>query len=115
MKSDRSRFLDEVPNGCIEPAEVTRGGRKINRTTSDVPSPFGRAGAAMPSFRPDISAKAVHAPDAFEKGVAVSHPRFGRGVVVDVNGEGEEKIAVVKFDTAGEKKMFVAFAPLKIG
>ena len=55
-----------------------------------------------------------HMPDEFAAGGRVEHPKFGRGIIVSTNGEGEEKIAVVRFESAGEKKMFVAFAPLKI-
>jgi len=65
-----------------------------------------------PPPRPEKQAQ--HQPGAFDAGALVEHPKFGRGVVLSTNGEGEEKIAVVRFDTAGEKKMFVAFAPLKI-
>jgi len=57
---------------------------------------------------------AEHAPKEFSTGGVVVHPKFGRGVIMSTNGEGEEKIAVVNFEGAGEKKMFVAFAPLKI-
>ena len=64
-------------------------------------------------FVPDRS-KVKHGPGEFSAGAKVVHPKFGQGKVVSTNGEGEEKIAVVDFETAGVKKMFVAFAPLKI-
>jgi DNA helicase-2/ATP-dependent DNA helicase PcrA len=68
----------------------------------------------MPSSGAVLNKKAEHSPSAFTTGATVSHPKFGQGHIVSTNGEGDEKIAVVRFDTAGEKKMFVAFAPLKI-
>jgi DNA helicase-2/ATP-dependent DNA helicase PcrA len=113
MHSERSRFLDEIPEGCIEPAEVTRP--KVVYS-APAKSAFSLTGSRVsaPSFKPDMKSKAQHTPDAFEVGQAVVHPKFGPGIIVSTNGSGEEKIAVVNFDAAGEKKMFVAFAPLKI-
>ena len=67
VKSERSRFLDEIPGSCLEQTEV-------KRTTTFVPKSetghgaFSRPGASMPSFRPDISKKAEHKPGAFSAG-----------------------------------------------
>ena len=71
----------------------------------------------MNAARPDndLSKKASHTPDSFSPNTIVEHPKFGKGTILSTNGAGDEKIAVVRFDTVGEKKMFVAFAPLKIG
>jgi DNA helicase-2/ATP-dependent DNA helicase PcrA len=117
MPGKRSRFLEEIPDGCMEPAGVKRQTTAYfsHEPVSQSPYSFAAQGRmSMPSTGPDLSKKAEHAPSAFTAGVAVSHPKFGRGQIVSTNGEGDEKIAVVRFDTAGEKKMFVAFAPLKI-
>ncbi len=111
--AQRSRFLGEIPDGCLDQAAVKR------QTPYHAPErPASKVGTAMrggvftPPPRPEK--KAQHKPGAFDAGTVVEHPKFGRGVVLSTNGEGDETIAVVKFDTAGEKKMFVAFAPLKI-
>ncbi len=112
----RSRFLEEIPKGCIEPAGVKRQPDVYfsHEPVSQSPYSFAQGRVGMTSAGPDLSKKAQHAPDAFVSGVVVSHPKFGQGTIVSTNGAGDEKIAVVRFDTAGEKKMFVAFAPLKI-
>lgn len=105
----RSRFLDEIPKGCIEAAEVR---------TSYRPAPDRALHNAFmfPKFEmPAAPQKSKdHAPSEFIAGGRVEHPKFGRGIIVSTNGEGEERIAVVNFESEGEKKMFVAFAPLKI-
>ena len=113
MHSERSRFLNEIPDHCIEPAEVTRPKVVYSQPAK---SAFSLSGSRVsaPSFKPDLKSKAQHTPDAFIVGQTVVHPKFGAGKIVSTNGSGEEKIAVVNFDSAGEKKMFVAFAPLKI-
>ncbi len=111
--AQRSRFLGEVPEGCIEQAAVKRA------PAYQAPKPLSRSafspnrgGVFTPPPKPER--KAQHTPDAYQTGTIVEHPKFGKGVIASTNGDGEEKIAVVRFDTAGEKKMFVAFAPLKI-
>lgn len=117
MPGKRSRFLEEIPEGCIEPAGVKRQNTVYFSHEPVSPSPYSFAAqgrVSMPSTGPVLNKKAEHAPSAFTAGATVSHPKFGRGQIVSTNGEGDEKIAVVRFDTAGEKKMFVAFAPLKI-
>ncbi len=117
MPGKRSRFLEEIPDGCMEPAGVKRQNAAYfsHEPVSHSPYSFAAQGkVSMLSASPDLSKKAAHAPSAFTAGAIVSHPKFGRGQIISTNGEGDEKIAVVRFDTAGEKKMFVAFAPLKI-
>ncbi len=117
MPCKRSRFLDEIPDGCMEPAGVKRQPAPYisHEPASQSPYSFAAQGrVSMATGVPDLNKKAAHAPAMFSAGTLVSHPKFGRGQIVSTNGEGEEKIAVVRFDTAGEKKMFVAFAPLEI-
>ncbi len=115
VSSQRSRFLDEIPEECIETAKVKKPGRGLE-AAAKIQSPFslGHGKVSAPSFTPAANKKAEHNPDAFSAGTVVTHPKFGKGKVVSTNGDGEEKIAVVNFETVGEKKMFVAFAPLKI-
>lgn len=101
----RSRFLNEIPKGMIEAADV-----KTEKTRVSKPGNF-----VFPKFEiPPPVQRGEYTPEKFSDGVRVEHPKFGRGVITSTNGEGEERIAVVKFESAGEKKMFVAFAPLKI-
>ena len=116
MSSERSSFLSEIPDECIELAQVRKPKRGFEPyAKSQNAFSFGKNKVSAPSFTPDLSKKANHAPDAFSPDTMVTHPKFGSGVIVSTNGTGDEKIAVVNFDTVGEKKMFVAFAPLKIG
>jgi DNA helicase-2/ATP-dependent DNA helicase PcrA len=117
MPCKRSRFLEEIPDGCMETAGVKRQATAYfsHEPISHSPYSFAAQGrVSMPSSATDLSKKAAHEPSMFSAGTVVAHPKFGRGQIVSTNGEGDEKIAVVRFDTAGEKKMFVAFAPLEI-
>ena len=47
-------------------------------------------------------------------GTKVEHQRFGKGVVVQVEGAGNDKKATIKFSGVGEKKLLLRFAKLKI-
>ena len=41
------------------------------------------------------------------------HPSFGEGVIIEINGTGENAQAVVNFGNAGAKHLALAWAPLK--
>ena len=47
-----------------------------------------------------------------QPGDRIRHGRFGEGVVLDVEGEGENAIATVRF-TEGVKRLAVAYARLE--
>ncbi len=47
-------------------------------------------------------------------GVAVEHARFGRGMVLNIEGNGQDKKAEINFEQGGIKKLLLRFAKLKI-
>ncbi len=47
-------------------------------------------------------------------GTKVEHQRFGKGVVIFLEGIGNDKKATIKFNGTGEKKLLLRFAKLKI-
>jgi DNA helicase II / ATP-dependent DNA helicase PcrA len=49
-----------------------------------------------------------------ENGMKISHQRFGKGVIVQVDGTGENKKAVIEFSTSGRKTIILKFAKMKI-
>ena len=53
-------------------------------------------------------------PDKIMVGMYVEHQRFGRGKVIDIEGEMPGKKAKVFFPNAGEKQLLLKFAKLKI-
>lgn len=53
-------------------------------------------------------------PEKIRIGMFVEHQRFGRGKVVDIEGEMPGKKAKVFFPNAGEKQLLLKFAKLKI-
>ena len=59
------------------------------------------------NFKPDSS-------DEFKSGMNVEHQQFGTGRIVQIEGDGTQKKAVVFFSKFGEKKLLLRFARLKI-
>ena len=47
-------------------------------------------------------------------GDMVQHQRFGRGVVTEIEGEGQNKKAKVNFDNIGSKTLVLKFAKMRI-
>jgi DNA helicase-2/ATP-dependent DNA helicase PcrA len=85
-----SRFLHEIPEELIE----TTGG---DGTDESPTTPAGRA--------PTLLRLGV--------GESVFHERFGRGVVVEVSGSGQNAEATVHFEEEGAKRLLLAYAPLR--
>jgi DNA helicase-2/ATP-dependent DNA helicase PcrA len=43
----------------------------------------------------------------------VAHDKWGEGVIIDMEGTGDRAEAVVNFPDVGEKRLLLAWAPLK--
>jgi DNA helicase-2/ATP-dependent DNA helicase PcrA len=83
-----SRFLNEIPSELIEELEQGDG--------------RGRPDPIVAGEPPDVAA-----------GDTVLHDRFGEGVVVAVSGRGHDAEAVIRFENQGEKRLLLAYAPLR--
>ncbi len=53
-------------------------------------------------------------PSALEAGMKVEHQKFGFGVIKEVEGSAHNPIALILFDTNGEKKIMLNYAKLSI-
>jgi DNA helicase-2/ATP-dependent DNA helicase PcrA len=83
-----SRFLAEIP---AELVEETGGGEQAELAAAPDAGP-----------PPDVGA-----------GDTVLHDRYGEGVVITVSGRGADAEALVRFEVEGEKRLLLAYAPLK--
>ncbi len=102
-----SRFLEDIPKAMAE--DITE--RRTKARQAEKP----RDEAAQLLFRPRIELKsnALQDPGAFRAGMKVEHAKFGAGTILNIAGQGDQKVATVKFSDA-ERKLFLGFAPLKI-
>ncbi len=94
-----SRFLSEIPPDLIRQIE-TRDGRGRG-------GGFGGRGGQVSQIRGGREQVEV------VPGETVMHDKWGEGVVISVNGTGQDARATIAFEEVGEKHLMLAFAPLK--
>ena len=129
-----SRFLDEIPKQLVSHAEGSRNNGRSSgggggSPRSGNPNWASRAnhddvwtgkvfGAG--SHRDEVVERARVAPPqpshanllGLRVGDDVRHPKFGEGVILDLEGDGDKTVAVVRFGAA-EKRLLLSWAPLE--
>jgi DNA helicase II / ATP-dependent DNA helicase PcrA len=114
-----SRFLDEIPAELVRMLGAERGGgmgahreavvsaalRSDERSERNHPAAPGGAGAPAGARGAEKMVLRV--------GDDVGHETFGEGVVLDVIGEDDRAEAVIRFRDVGEKRLLLAWAPLR--
>jgi DNA helicase-2/ATP-dependent DNA helicase PcrA len=96
-----SRFLGEIPNDLVREleGESEDGGRVI--------------GGGGGSWIREAVTTGGRAPVDVSAGDTVLHDKWGEGVVVAVSGTGTDAEATVIFEDAGQKRLLLAYAPLR--
>lgn len=114
-----SRFLAEIPEELFDARQTARpigrgGGVRSHRGAV---AEAAVAAGVRSSERPAPLGAALGARGAEALGVRVGddveHETFGEGVVVEVVGDGDRAEAVVNFRDRGEKRLLLAWAPLR--
>jgi ATP-dependent DNA helicase UvrD/PcrA len=101
-----SRFLAEIPEELVHAHEsaraIGRGGDHrravVDAAMAASSAPAGARGAEGLGLR---------------VGDDVGHEKFGEGVVLELIGDGDKTEAVVNFRDVGEKRLLLAWAPLR--
>ncbi len=120
---DPSRFIDDIDPQYIK---ITRSAfPKIENNI--LSSPFSRQSTSSyaSNLKKTINKMPVkkHTPSPgfqpsdttyLEKGMKVEHLKFGYGKVIEMDMDGANKKAKVKFDNFGEKTLLLTFAKLRI-
>lgn len=114
-----SPFLADLPEELVETTRSTElwGGPR----TAGVRSYFGadRAGGGG-SFRAGSPSRRVRKPPTeriagvLRPGAVVRHATLGKGVVLQLDGDGENAKLTVFFDKAGKRKLVRRYAPLEV-
>jgi DNA helicase-2/ATP-dependent DNA helicase PcrA len=89
-----SRFLKEIPRDLVQVIGEEEGGKF----------------ASGPRY-PDMDRAAL----GWKVGQEVLHDRWGAGVITSMSGMGERAEATVWFADAGEKRLLLAYAPIREG
>lgn len=116
-----SRFIDEIPSELLNHGEGSRDTRTRQRGTT-----FGGGGGGWSSpvrrNRDEIVERALQAKAPAGHGAEglglrigddVRHSKWGEGVILDIEGQGEKAEATVRFPDAGEKRLLLSWAPLE--
>ncbi len=101
-----SRFLNEIPPHLVDLKEgESTSGRARTRET-DRPASADRSPAAPASI-------ARREAPSIDAGDTVLHDKWGEGVVLSVSGSGDGTEATIAFPEVGEKRVLLAYAPLR--
>ena len=119
VDSEKSRFIDEIKEEFLQNNVVQKS---ISRNFQSNPQ-YNKTGIRFkkPQRRPAsnfVKIQSSNKSNLFDNNLSmgniVMHERFGKGVVVSIEGRGADKKAEIKFDKAGIKKLLLRFSKLKI-
>ena len=94
-----SRFVAELPKDLVEEVRL-RGA--VSRPIA--PARFSRLGNSAPMEEDNAPLRI---------GQRVSHAKFGEGVVLGCEGQGDRAVVKVNFDSEGEKRLMLSYANLE--
>jgi DNA helicase II / ATP-dependent DNA helicase PcrA len=122
---DPSRFIDEIPEQYIELTRKVSVRKDNFQTTENFSNSLT---GVKTGLKKPVDLKNFHkvsnlgqgniAPfgedEDIQPGMAVEHDRFGKGKVLNVEGNGPNKKATIFFTGTGQKQLLLRFAKLKV-
>ncbi len=116
----KSRFIGEM-SGVKQTMRYTNSGYgaqneeriKLGANASSAASVL-KGGAFTPQKKSAPSTSNGADLDKFVKNTVVEHTKFGRGIIVETSGEGEDKIAAIAFKGLGVKRFALAIAAVSL-
>jgi len=127
--ADLSRFIDEIDESFLDRRDLlnSRKPKSFNEDFSNARKGFFNpsnksANDTLFSDKKQVSqaitnpknAGAIAKPDDISVGTEVLHSRFGKGKVLSIEGENENRKATVFFPSAGQKQLLLKFAKLEL-
>lgn len=121
-RSNPSRFLRELDTRYIDYPQTGGKPFQAKKSGDNKPSSLREEKVA---FKPSPRLKKISKPDnqpvtpfngsdpsLFSEGDSVQHERFGKGVIVSIEGFPPNQTATVEFEKEGKKKLLLRFAKL---
>ncbi len=107
------RQLLDAAKGKYRPSNggyrSSNGGFDSGNTAELDAADNANAGYAKPSGKGNAAAY-----KGLREGMTIEHSRFGRGIVANIEGEGDNAKATVDFESAGRKQLLLKFAKFSI-
>ena len=124
MSREPSPFLDAIPSRVLSREDLgtfALRGPEVTRSSGLFPDYEGESQEA-PARRPSPAFRLVMrrtppppTASGYRRGSRVVHPEYGPGVVLTIEGSGDDEKLIVYFDRAGRKKFVARFANLTPG
>ncbi|MBN1349517.1 UvrD-helicase domain-containing protein [candidate division KSB1 bacterium] len=105
-----SRFILEIDAQYIEEDIKSRSARRSASADRKKPKSSVYVDYEEPRYIDDSNRDV----EFLEPGATVKHPTFGKGIILNLEGDGESMKATVAFDLVGRKKLMVKYANLEI-
>jgi len=108
-----SRFLDEIDGSYLDFGNQMRKNKikapeiKPKITEKKIVQPVRTPAVVDPNFKGDDI-------NQLKSGMNILHNAFGNGKILQIEGNAENKIALIFFDKFGQKKILLKFAKIKI-
>jgi len=99
-----SRFLDEIDSTVLRRTKASSRNAAISMH-ADVQNRKKEAYDSHPDYE-DFSQEKIQ----YRPGVCVNHEKYGKGRIVRVEGEGQKKKVIVRFEDGAEKKFLLQYA-----
>ncbi len=121
IHSDPSRFLHEVDEAYLDFSQAGNQqrifqGKRMEASGNNLNSYSIPAHSQLKKL--SISGKSTSIKGdpvgSFQTGLEVIHTRFGKGKILSIDGNGDNKMATIKFEKDGEKKLLLKFAKLQV-
>lgn len=107
-----SRFLTELPAGLLEEVRLRASVSRPMHFANDRPKPSGVRVGGVGTGNPLSGSKESAAAANLRIGQRVEHKKFGVGVILHAEGEGDRTRLLINFEGVGEKWLVLGFAPL---
>lgn len=101
-----SRFLREIPESCLERVRIKT---QISRPVTAMNSTSISQNKRFTTSSQGVSAKGK----MWSVGQAVRHPKFGDGVILNYEGQGDQARLHIQFQNVGSKWLVISYAPLE--
>jgi len=112
-----SRFLKEIPEQLTRMVEGSRNRGRSSGGTWGASGTSGRDRIVESAMRSPSAIRPVRTTGAERIGIRVGddvvHGKWGEGVVLEMIGGGDAAEVIVRFPSVGEKRLLLAWAPLK--